>query len=40
MHQSENRIFLIKELLKEKQEYGDIRIPAGTQEQKRYCADL
>ena len=40
MTQSEKRIFLIKELLKENREYKDIKIPESDQEQKNLLRSL
>lgn len=38
--QSERRIYLIKELLKEQPQYQDIQIPTGKQEQKNLLRSL
>lgn len=40
MTQAERRIYLIKELLKERSEYGGLKIPGGEQEQKRLLRSL
>lgn len=40
MNQSEKRLFLIKRLLKEQPRYGNIQIPAGTDEQKSMLRSL
>ncbi len=40
MNQSERRLFLIRELLNEKSEYGQIKIPKDEEEQKRLLRGL
>ena len=40
MTQTERRIFLITELLKERPEYADMKIPADEREQKRLLRSL